>query len=30
MTATPDDHPTGLLEAFLKAGADLAAKAPTG
>jgi len=23
MTATPDDHPTGLLEAFLKAGAHL-------
>ena len=30
MTATPDDHPTGLLEAFLKAGAHLVAEGADG
>ena len=30
MTAAPDDHPTGLLEAFLKAGAHLVAEGADG
>jgi len=29
-TAKPDDHSTGLLKAFLQAGAELVAKARTG